>query len=227
MDLSKKSTIRKIVVGTFISVPILSSIISTIHLISLFDLGNYSWMSLIISAAFELGSIAAFLIPAVLKDIKRGMVYTIFAILALMQVVGNVFFSYDFVFNKLKIDRSYLDSFLAFLSNFGSFDLSQVMLWLAIIIGAPIPLLSLFFLKSWIDYLKLDKEEKLESIIDTPKEIVSDIMPVPFSIKDPEKIPENIVIDPVDDITSEIVEEPYIEETPEISPAVSQNNNLK
>lgn len=197
----KKSTIRNWVVGTFISVPILSSLISTMHLVSLFNLGNYSWMSILLAVAFELGSIAAFLVPTVLTNIKKGMVYTIFAVLSVMQIIGNVFYSYDFVFNKMKVDKGWLDSFLAFLSNFGTFEPTQVILWLSIIIGVPIPLISLFFLKSWVDYLKLDKEdanvdEPVSSLEDT-SEIESDD---PILQDVPETISENAsapIISPV------------------------------
>jgi ABC-type multidrug transport system fused ATPase/permease subunit len=160
--------IRNLIIGTFISVPILSSFISTIHIVSLFDLGNYSWMSILLAISFELGAVAAFLIPTILTNIKKGLIYSIFILLSLLQIIGNVFFSFSFIFNKLKIDPTWLDSFMAFVSNFGVFSQSEVTLWLAVIIGVPIPLVALFFLKSWVDYLNMNKIDK---ILETNEEV--------------------------------------------------------
>lgn len=162
-DKKQQSWVKKAVVGTFVSVPFISSIISTIHLINLFDLGNATPMSIALAIAFELGSVAAFLVPAVLPSIKKGLVYTIFIILAAMQIIGNVFSSYDFIFEKVKAVPSWLDSFMAFISNFGTFAVPEVTLYLSLLIGLPIPLIALFFLKSWMDYLHIeDGEEQTE-----------------------------------------------------------------
>jgi hypothetical protein len=158
----KKASIRKWIVGLFISVPILSSLISTIHIVEFFNLGNYTWMSYVLAAAFELGSIAAFLVLGVLPNIQKWMLWTIFTILAGMQLVGNIFFSFDFVYRKLLEDPKWLDSFNAFMGYFTGNDALTNKMVLAFLIGLPIPLISLFFLKSTADYLKEDIEVKEE-----------------------------------------------------------------
>jgi len=217
------ATTKKIVVGTFISVPILSSFISTYHLISLFNLGNQIFLSILLAIAFELGAIAAFLVPTILPNIKKSMVYTIFIILAIMQIIGNVFFSYDFVYEKLKIDPTWLDSFLAFSSNFGYFEATQIYLWLAILIGVPIPLIALFFLKSWIDYLKIGNDNNIE-IIESLEEKPLAISKVQLKKEEKEE-KEEIEIKPsfLDlKINNASVEEPVVEEPVVEEPVVEE-----
>jgi len=213
-NINKSDRARNAIVGAFISVPILSSLISTIHLVGMFDLGNFTWMSVLLSIAFELGSIASFLVPAILPNIKKEMVYTIFAMLAALQIIGNVYFSYDFMFDKVLMNANWLDSFIAFINNFGTFTKNETMLYLSSIIGIPIPLISLFFLKSWMDYLK--EPSLLNNDVPILSKTISNVDEQKESIEK-EKIP-NIESKPKE---SEIVQVHENNDTP-----IFQNNML-
>ena len=50
-----------------------------------------------------------------------------------MQIIGNVFSNYDYIFLKLKDNEKYLESFIAFINNIGYFDNNEVTFLLAII----------------------------------------------------------------------------------------------
>jgi len=166
----QKKLSEQLVVGAFISVPAISSLISTIHLVDLFNLGNGGILAWALAIVFELGSIAAFLVPKVLPKIKSGLVYSIFVILAMLQVVGNVYFSYNFIFEKLKISPEWLVSMQDLLSFFGTFGQQETMFMVAMTIGVPIPLISLFFLKSWVEYIKIEDEPvEVETITEPVK----------------------------------------------------------
>ena len=93
----KPNDLRKIVIGSFLSVPVLSSLISTIHIITFFGLGNMSWMAIILALAFEIGSIASLMTLTVLDKVNRFAVWFIFFVLVVMQMLGNVYYTYDFI----------------------------------------------------------------------------------------------------------------------------------
>lgn len=156
----KSSLIRKIVIGTFLSVPAISSIISTIHLIDLFNLGNPTWLSILLAVTFELGSIASLLAISVIEKIKVGAIWFIFFILSGLQIIGNVYYSYSFTSDQLLSNPTFLTNFMDLFSFITGDEMKDVKIFLSCIIGIPIPLIALFFLKSNIDYLKPEKTKK-------------------------------------------------------------------
>lgn len=150
----KSDLIRKIVIGTFLSVPAVSSVISTIHLIDLFNLGNPTWLSILLAVTFELGSIASLLAISVIEKIKTGAIWFIFFILAGLQILGNVYYSYSFTSDQIISNPTFLTNFMDLFSFITGDEIRDVKIFLACIIGIPIPLIALFFLKSNIDYLR-------------------------------------------------------------------------
>jgi hypothetical protein len=166
----KSSLIRKVVIGTFLSVPAISSIISTIHLIDLFNLGNPTWLSILLAVTFELGSIASLLAISVIERIKVGAIWFIFFILSALQIIGNVYYSYSFTSDQLLSNPTFLTNFMDLFSFITGDEMKDVKIFLSCIIGIPIPLIALFFLKSNIDYLKPDKTKKEEPKQVEPKD---------------------------------------------------------
>ncbi len=158
------SLFQKIVLVIFISVPVLSSIISSIHLVDFFNLGNEPWISVILAIAFELGSIASFLALGLLKNVNKAMLWSIFIILVFMQIVGNVYYSFNFINQQLLIDVNWIKSAIEFLGSFGIY-LEESKLILSMLIGLPIPLISLFFLKSTSDYLNHIQDEDDSNVV--------------------------------------------------------------
>lgn len=168
-----KELIRKIIIGTFVSIPFLSSLISTIHLIGLFNLGNQEWMSITLAIAFELGSIASLLILTILDKVNKSMVMSIFVLLVFFQILGNVYFSFDYLNQHLIANPNWLGSFQELVSYFVAGDQTLMKLLVSCLVSIPIPLISLLFLKSIVDYLKFDepKIETVEKIDEKEKEI--------------------------------------------------------
>ncbi len=176
-------TNRKIIVGAFLSVPILASIISTLHIVQYLMLGNPGWMSIFLSVTFEVGSIASFLALSVIDRIKKTMIIFIFLILFLMQVIGNVYFSFDYCGIKIHEIGSWLNTFVELMKPIFAFeDQNTYRFLLSLLIGLPVPLVSLAFLKSLTDYLSPDDKEKSSGLIEsnvpvldvTPKDLPSD-----------------------------------------------------
>lgn len=143
---------QKIMLSFFLAVPVLSSVISSIHLVDFFNLSNSLWISIILSITFEIGSIASFLALGILKKANRTMLWSVFIIMLLMQVIGNVYYGFHFINEKLILDPNWLNTANEFFDSFGIFK-EDVKIFTSLLIGVPIPLIALFFLKSTIDYL--------------------------------------------------------------------------
>lgn len=158
--------LTKIIIGCFIAVPILSSVISTLHIIDLFQLGNPSWISVALAIAIEIGSIASFLTLSILSKLNKTIVWSMFGILFFMQLLGNMYYSYEWMTNKILTNPIWLDSFKQMTEFFtGTLKMVDVKMYLTIIISWPIPLISVFLLKSAVDYLGDDVNEVLEEKI--------------------------------------------------------------
>lgn len=157
------NTLRKIVISCFISVPLISSIISTVHLIDLFSLGNPSWMAKTVAVAIELGSIASFMALSVMGKINKFFVWAVFILLFFMQIIGNVYFSYNFLTIKLLSDANYINSFKEMTAFFiDDLTLIDIKMYISLLIGTIIPLISIFLLKSMTEYLGTDEEKEVK-----------------------------------------------------------------
>ena len=191
-----QNLLRKIIIICFIAVPLLSSIISTIHLVDLFYLGNPSWISYTIAIAIEAGAIASFMTISVLSKINKTIVWSMFFILFLMQVIGNIYFSYDWISKRIIEDSHWIKNFREMLDFFISDeDEKSAKMILSILIGVPIPVISVFLLKSTTDYIGDDN-------IETHTETISEIPTVANSNSEEiivEKKPENDEIHNIDD----------------------------
>lgn len=189
-----KSLTKRVIVGCFLLVPILSSIISTVHLVDLFLLGNPTWISYTMAIAIELGAIASFLTLSILSRINRTIVWSMFIVLFLMQVIGNVYFGFKYVSDKLAMDPAWLDNFREMMGFFFyDLDVPTAKMILSMMIGILIPLLSVFLLKSTVDYLGNDQEENI-----VPSQENEEL--VPLHIKSPETldvVEKNVVDDQI------------------------------
>ena len=150
--MKKKRNNEKWILVIFLLVPFMSSIISTFHLVDFVLLGNTMAMAVVLAITFELGSIVSFvtLSEKILKKIKKEYIWFIFILLFILQAFGNVYASFDYIREKLIVDPTWLDSFIEM--TLGVLDPIMAKLMLSVIIGLPIPLISLILLKSAIDY---------------------------------------------------------------------------
>lgn len=219
--------LRRLIIGCFVTVPILSSLISTVHLVDMYFLGNPYWISVTIAVAIEIGAVASFLTLSILSKLNKIIVWSMFFLLFFLQVWGNVYFSYDWVTDKIAADPNWLATFKEMMEFF-SYEMTTktAKMILAMVVGIPIPLMSLMLLKSVVDYIGTDL--KLGSSIDPdkPKEFSELPKPEPpTSPKEPlqpeeppkkEPVPEEKEKEiPAPEPPVESETENQIEETPE------------
>ncbi len=164
MKLTPKD-LRKITVGFFLAVPFLSSLISTLHIITFFGLGNATWMAVVLAIAFEIGSIASLMTLTVLDRINKMAVWFIFVVLIAMQMIGNVYYTYDYVSVAVLSNPQWITSFVELVEmvTMQKMEPRTTKFVLSLLIGLPIPVVSLAFLKSVADYLRGDSQTAFDA----------------------------------------------------------------
>lgn len=174
----KKKGVHIFVITTFVLLYLVVSIISTIHVIDFFNLSNPKWLSISLAIAFEIGAAASLASIIVLDKMNKFMIWSLFIVLTAMQAMGNTYFAY-----------THLSDFSQWSELFGLIEEDPIFQKriLSIISGAILPLVSLGFIKSLVDYIRPsgeNKEEKIEEDKNTKEEKLELV---------PEKI-ENLVI---------------------------------
>lgn len=133
------------VIGIFTLLYLLTSIISTWHVVDFFQLSNYLAMAICLAVAFEMGAAASLASIIVLDKMNKTMVWLLFIILTLFQMMGNVYYSYV-----------HLENFTGWVELFGLQEYNIIMQKrvLAILSGAVLPVVALGFIKALVDYVK-------------------------------------------------------------------------
>jgi len=138
-------TLKYFIIGTFVSLYLAVSVISTIHVIEFFDLSNPKWLSVSLAIAFELGAAASLASLIALDKMNKLLVWVLFITLTMMQAMGNTYYAYINI-----------EDFSMWSELFGLIEEDVIFQKriLAIISGAILPLVALGFIKSLVDYIK-------------------------------------------------------------------------
>jgi hypothetical protein len=162
----KNKLISGFVISTFVVLYLIVSIISTIHVIDFFRLSNPEWLAISLALAFEIGAAASLASLIVLEKMNKVIVWGLFIILTLVQAMGNTFYAY-----------THLNNFEQWIELFGLVEEDPIYQKriLSIISGAILPLVSLGFIKSLVDYIKPGDDSSEELHIDESDELESDI----------------------------------------------------
>lgn len=202
---NKSKLVNGFIISTFVSLYLMVSIISTIHVIDFFRLSNPNWLAVSLAIAFEVGAAASLASLIALKKMNKGLVWMLFFLLTAMQAMGNTYYAYV-----------NLEDFQAWIELFGLVDEELIFQKrvLSIVSGAILPIVALGFIKSLVDYIKpeddeiADQNEILEKSEDESTEIDDKIeigknLDGGDSIQDeiPEEIDEeNNISEPLDNL---------------------------
>jgi hypothetical protein len=158
--------VKGFIITTFVSLYLVVSIISTIHVIDFFRLSNPDWLAVSLAIAFEIGAAASLASLIALEKMNKGLIWTLFILLTLMQMMGNTFYAF-----------THLQNYQGWIELFGLVEeepLYQKRV-LSIISGAILPIVALGFIKSLVDYIRPEEQEsKKEQGI----KVVSEVAPV-------------------------------------------------
>jgi hypothetical protein len=210
-----KKTTSYFIIGTFVTLYLLFSVISTIHVIEFFKLSNPDWLAISLAVAFEVGAAASLASLITLDKMNKGIVWGLFIILTLMQAMGNTYYAY-----------THLNNFQGWIELFGltEEDLIYQKRVLSIVSGAILPIVALGFIKSLVDYIKPSDEptqseieeileEKIEEILEDKIEEIEDgieekIEELEEKIEELEEVVEEVVDGGTSTESPAIIQEP-------------------
>jgi hypothetical protein len=132
------------------------SVISTIHVIDFFRLSNPNWLAVTLAIAFEVGAAASLAAIIILDRTSRWLVWALFIIITLMQMMGNMYYAY-----------THLTDFQSWSELFGINEEEPIFQKriLSLVSGAILPIVALGFIKSLVDYIRPSKDELSEDNI--------------------------------------------------------------
>jgi hypothetical protein len=147
---NKSKLVSGFIIGTFVLLYVITSLISTIHVIDFFRLSNPEWLAISLALAFEVGAAASLASLVVLDKMNKFVVWSLFIILTLVQAMGNTYYAY-----------SHLNDFDGWIELFGLVEEDPIYQKriLSIISGAILPIVSLGFIKSLVDYIRPEVDE--------------------------------------------------------------------
>ena len=134
---------EKFWIGTFISLWVLVSTVSTIHSIEFFELSNNLFLSWCLAIGFEIGAMAS-LGGIIISKGNKTLIWILFILLTTFQIHGNMYWAWSHsgnisewakLFDLVDEDPDFTKRVFSFIS------------------GGILPLVSLGFIKSLMDYL--------------------------------------------------------------------------
>ena len=195
--MKQSKLVSRFVIGTFVTLYVLVSTISTIHVIDFFELSNPYWLAVTLAIAFEIGAAASLASLVVLDKMNKGLIWALFIAITLMQMQGNMYYA----FKNLENYQSWVELF-----NLVDEEPLYQKRILSLVSGAILPLVALGFIKSLVDYIKPEEEKPL-----------TETQPLEEKVEDMRK-----VVDAYDDLEEEIKDwekaslEDFVEEAVEI-----------
>src|SRR6056300_79122 len=149
--MDKNKLVSNFVIGTFVSLYTLVSIISTIHVIDFFELSNPYWLAVTLAIGFEFGAAASLASLVILDKMNKTLVWALFITITLMQMQGNMYYAF-----------TNLEDFQSWSELFDLIEEEPIFQKrvLAAVSGAILPLVALGFIKSLVDYIKPESEEE-------------------------------------------------------------------
>ena len=143
--------------------------ISISHVVTWYDIANPLSWAIYLSIAIEIGAMTA--LVAATNKIKGG-VWFMFGIITLIQMIGNIFFSFNEIDTNGDLFKSWVELTGPMWEMFGSdpTDLISMKRWLAFLEGGLLPVISLTSLHFFVKY---DDSKKIDSIVENKEEEIN------------------------------------------------------
>jgi hypothetical protein len=144
--------LKKTVLIIFVLIPLMSTGVSVYHAYHLFHIGNNQVVSFLVSFTYELCNLAALGMIALFADkVNKNTLWSVFIVLTIIQIIGNVYYCYEYIDTKLHGDPGYLTVVRSLL---GGITDNSAKFIISIFIGAPVPILSGVTVHLSSNYLK-------------------------------------------------------------------------
>lgn len=204
---------RNIIISCLLVPPLLISIISTVHVITWYGVSNLLNWAYVLAIAIEIAALSS--LAGIAAKIQRSSLWFVFILVTLIQVIGNVYYSYDYISQQVKIDPAWLNNWIELVQPIiGLFssdeEVTQIIPMkrlLSVLSGGTLPLISLSFLHMIVKYVDSSREvvdmDASEIKSETPVEEKATVQEKKVEVIDSIKESENI-----EEKTDEIVPTP-------------------
>jgi hypothetical protein len=147
--------------------------ISISHVVSWYNIANPINWAIYLSIAIEVAAMTA--LVAATNKIKGG-VWFMFGIVTLVQMIGNIFFSFKEVDENGELFKSWVELTAPLWDSIGSdsTDVNSMKRWLAFLEGGLLPIISLTSLHFFVKYDGSENEPVNEPVNDTVNDTVNE-----------------------------------------------------
>ena len=161
-----KIFLNRMYIWTFLVLYMVTALISCIHAIDFFSIGNVKWMAIALAMVFEVGQ--AMVLSSLLLSNNRNniMPWCLMIILTSVQVIGNVYSCFSFIAKSGTDYYQYLQKPLLFWIEGVSQE--TMMIIISWIIGALLPIIALCMTTMVTNNIELSDNKdliKIKSII--------------------------------------------------------------
>jgi len=148
--------------------------ISISHVVSWYDIANPINWAIYLSIAIEVGAMTA--LVAATNKIKGG-VWFMFGLVTLIQMIGNIFYSYKEIDANGELFKAWVELTLPVWESLGSDvgDVISLKRWLAFLEGGLLPIISLTSLHFFIKYKNSEESVPEVKEIEVPVEVIKEV----------------------------------------------------
>ena len=152
----------------------LTMVVSIIHVVTWYDMANPIKWSIFMSIAIEVGAMTA--LVAATNRIKGG-IWFMFGIVTFIQMVGNIFYSYNEIDANGELFKSWVELTGPLWELMGTelTDVVGMKRWLAFLEGGLLPIISLTSLHFFVKYEKPEEKTPLSKETDRVWEKVKEL----------------------------------------------------
>jgi uncharacterized membrane protein YesL len=166
---------RTLIISAFLIPIIIVAFVSISHVTTWYDISNPVSWSMYLSIGIEIAALSS--LAAISANMGRK-VYLPFAIVTLVQFIGNIFFSYQFIDINSKLFKDWVDLVAPLISLMGvdENDLIGHKRFLALFSGGLLPLISLSFLHMLVKFTEEDRmKEQQQKVEERNEKLEQDI----------------------------------------------------
>lgn len=162
-----------IIRNTFLLPILLVVAMSISHVVTWYGLGNPISWAIYLSVAIEVFALAS--VAAASIDIKKGSIWFLFGLVTTIQIIGNVFFEYQYINIEDPLFLSWMELIQPLFADWDVIDHRRL---LATIQGGTLPIMSLtalhFFIKFTEKKLETEKAQTNSPII--TEEVIEEVI---------------------------------------------------
>lgn len=162
----RDNIVKWTIISIFVGLYSLVSVISTIHVIDFFRLSNPDWLAITLAISFEVGAAASLAAIIILDKTSRWLVWSLFVLITLMQMMGNMYYAYTHLGEY---------QFWSELFGLNEEELIFQKRILSVVSGAILPIVALGFIKSLVDYIRPAKIEEIKAEFEKAKSIEDEL----------------------------------------------------